>query len=56
MRLLFKFLLMIAVSFPVASNAQFLDFFSNGTSEDLQHDFDIAKLNALETLLVTRLR
>lgn len=45
-----KLALLVFAAFPVYSNAEFLDFLSSGTSENLQHDFDIARLNDLEIL------
>ncbi|WP_417764955.1 hypothetical protein [Shewanella chilikensis] len=50
MKRMFKLVLIIAMAFPVTAMAQLFGFFDSGTSEDLQHDFDIARLNDLEVL------
>jgi hypothetical protein len=43
------FILLILL-IPNISNAGLMDFFKSGTSEDLQHDFDIVRLKDVATL------
>lgn len=45
-KLLFLFLFLM----PCLSHAGLMDFFKSGTSEDLQHDFDIVRLKDIATL------
>jgi hypothetical protein len=45
-----KWLLFFCLFIPCLSSAGLMDFFRSGTSEDLQHDFDIVRLKDLSTL------
>ena len=46
----FKSLAIFLIFIPVISYAGITDFFKSGTSENLQHDFDIVRLNDLALL------
>ena len=46
----FKYLPLLLILIPAISFAGIFDFFESGTSENLQHDFDIARLNDLALL------
>ncbi|MDB2705431.1 hypothetical protein N9Y67_02695 [Pseudomonadota bacterium] len=45
-----KYILILALLIPAISNAGIMDFFKSGTSEELQHDFDIVHLKDVATL------
>ena len=46
----FKYLPLLFILIPAISFAGISDFFKSGTSENLQHDFDIVRLNDLALL------
>jgi len=45
-----KYVTFLLVFLPALASADLLDFFKSGTSEALQHDFDIVRLNDLANL------
>lgn len=45
-----KIIFILAIFIPVLSNAGVMDFFKSGTSDELQHDFDIVRLQDVATL------
>ncbi len=45
-----KYVVLILSLLPAISTAGIMDFLKNGTSEELQHDFDIVRLNDLAVL------
>lgn len=50
MKSVLKLLFVIIIMLPAISDAQLPDIFGSGTSEGLQHDFDITRLKDLGTL------